>query len=98
MRPPMRRAWSCASAIGGRAIPLGQLVRVRLSVHAEEKQNYVAIDDKLPAGLEPLNASLATTGSVAQGKITPELERGLSALSYSEVRDARVAFFADELP
>jgi uncharacterized protein YfaS (alpha-2-macroglobulin family) len=82
----------------GRTIPLGQLVRVKLSVRAAEAQNYVAIDDKLPAGLEPLNAGLATTGSVAQGKTSPGLERGLAALSYSEVRDARVAFFADAMP
>jgi alpha-2-macroglobulin len=86
------------TSLQARDVPLGQLIRVRLRVHAAEAQNYVAIDDKLPAGLEPLNAGLATTETVAQGKPTPELERGLAVLSYSEIRDSRVAFFADELP
>jgi uncharacterized protein YfaS (alpha-2-macroglobulin family) len=86
------------SSLEGRTIPLGQLVRVRLFVRAAEAQNYVAIDDKLPAGLEPLNSGLATTESVAQGKTKPELEQGLATLSYSEVRNARVAFFADAMP
>ncbi|MBI3182504.1 MAG: hypothetical protein HYZ28_10195 [Myxococcales bacterium] len=85
-------------ALDGRAIPLGSVVRVRLGVKSEEKRNYVAIDDKLPAGLEPMNTALATTERVSQGKMTPERERGLASLSYSETRDSRVAFYADELP
>ena len=30
--------------------------------------------------------------------MTPEVERALSRLSYSEIRDARVAFFLDDMP
>ncbi len=79
-------------------LPLGDLVRVRLRVTTDEDLNYVAIDDKLPAGLEPLNTSLATTRTVEMGALSPEVERGLAHLSYQEVRDHRVAFYADELP
>ncbi len=79
-------------------IALGELVRVRLRVTTEEDLNYVAIDDKLPAGLEPLNTSLATTRTVDMGALSPEVERGLAHLSYQEVRDHRVAFYADALP
>ncbi|MCC6994720.1 MAG: hypothetical protein IT370_08935 [Deltaproteobacteria bacterium] len=85
-------------SLEGKKIPLGALVRVRLRVTGKDKQNYVAIDDKLPAGLEPLNANLATTEQVAAGKLTPEVSAGLQFLSHSELRDARVAFYADELP
>jgi len=57
----------------GKHIKLGSLVRARLHVHADQGNHYVAIDDKLPAGLEPLNAALATTETVAAGKVTPEI-------------------------
>jgi len=86
------------ASLEGRPIPLGALVRVRLTVHADGKQNYVAIDDKLPAGLEPLNAALETTERVSRGALTPVGQHSLDLLSYSEIRDARVAFYADELP
>jgi len=79
-------------------IPLGELVKVRLVVTTDEDLNYVAIDDKLPAGLEPLNTSLATTRTVDMGDLDAATERGLSHLSYQEIRDHRVAFYADELP
>jgi uncharacterized protein YfaS (alpha-2-macroglobulin family) len=82
----------------GKPIPLGSVVRVRVSLESPEKRNYVAVDDKLPAGLEPMNASLATTERLSMGAPTPATEKGLEVLSFQETRDARVAFFADELP
>jgi uncharacterized protein YfaS (alpha-2-macroglobulin family) len=85
------------ASLEGRPIPLGSLVRVRLTVHADGKQNYVALDDKLPAGLEPLNAALETTERVSLGALGPSGKRGLEVLSYSEIRDARVAFYIDEM-
>ena len=54
-------------------------------------------DDKLPAGLEPLNVNLKTTEKVYQGELTATAQRSLSVLSYSEMRDHRVAFYVDEL-
>jgi uncharacterized protein YfaS (alpha-2-macroglobulin family) len=79
-------------------VKLGSLVRVRVRVDAAAAQHYVAIDDKLPAGLEPLNAALATTETVAAGTITPQMKRAFDRLSHSELRDARVAFYVDEMP
>lgn len=84
-------------SLEGRVIPLGSLVRVRLSIRATGDHHYVAIDDKLPAGLEPLNAALETTEKVSQGKFTTAAQRSLSVLSYKEIRDSRVAFFVDEM-
>ena len=72
-------------------------MRVRLKVRAASHQNYVAIDDKLPAGLEPMNTNLATTEKVSQGPLTAALQRGLASLSYSEMRDHRVAFYVDDM-
>ena len=80
------------------SIPLGSVVRVRVRLESGEARNYVAVDDKLPAGLEPLNTNLATTERVSLGAATPETTRGLEVLSFSETRDARVAFYADALP
>jgi hypothetical protein len=80
------------------AIPLGALIKVRLKVVTDQAYNYVALEDKIPAGLEPLNTELQTTEKVEQGELTMEAQKALSLLSYQEVRDHRVAFFADELP
>jgi uncharacterized protein YfaS (alpha-2-macroglobulin family) len=79
-------------------IPLGSMVHVKLLVTAKEKHNYVAVSDRLPAGLEPLNANLATTQTVKKQGLSAAARRGLAVLSYSEVRDSRVAFYANELP
>jgi uncharacterized protein YfaS (alpha-2-macroglobulin family) len=84
-------------SLEGKAIPLGSLVRVRVKVKTNNEHHYVAIDDKLPAGLEPLNTSLATTERVSQGQFTTIAQRSLSVLSYSEIRDHRVAFYVDEM-
>ncbi len=80
------------------AVPLGSLVAVRLHVTTEAALNYVAIADKLPAGLEALNASLETTERVSTGALSDAEKRAQTYLSYRELRDERVAFYADELP
>lgn len=84
-------------SLEGKDIKLGSLVRVRVAVKTAGSHHYVAIDDKLPAGLEPLNTSLATTEKVSQGKFTAVIQKSLSVLSYSEIRDSRVAFYVDEM-
>ena len=85
-------------SLDGEPIPLGSLVRVRLAINASQKHNYVAITDKLPAGLEPLNTNLSTTEKVAGVEMTAVIQKSLGLLSHSEMRDSRVAFYDDELP
>lgn len=85
-------------SLDGKPVPLGSVVRVRLRVHSRDKLNYVAIDDKLPAGLEPLNFALATTEKVSRGEMTEVVKRSLGMVSYSEVRDHRVALYIDDMP
>lgn len=85
-------------ALDPKAMKLGSLVLVRVRVSTSTKHNYVAIHDKLPAGLEPLNANLATTETVQRGRVSPMMARAANVLSYSEIRDAGVAFYANDLP
>lgn len=85
------------ASLDGQPIPLGSLVRVRVNVKTDGEYHYVAIDDKLPAGFEPLNTELKTTQTVEQGELSAALQRGASVLSYKEIRDSRVAFYVDEM-
>lgn len=80
------------------SIPLGALVRVRLRVTTTDPRHYVAIADKLPAGLEPLNTRLDTTESVVETQLGADYERSLALLSHTEMRDERVAFYVDDMP
>jgi uncharacterized protein YfaS (alpha-2-macroglobulin family) len=45
-------------------IKAGSVVRVRVSMVAPARRYHVALVDPLPAGLEPLNPALATTGDL----------------------------------
>ena len=69
---------------------VGQMLRVRLSVTVDGERNQTALTDRLPAGLEPLNAMLATTTSQHQ---TQRNWRWRS----KAVHDDRVSFFAYRL-
>jgi uncharacterized protein YfaS (alpha-2-macroglobulin family) len=83
--------------LDGKDIALGSLVRVRLRVNNDAPRHYVAVDDMLPAGFEPLNEKLATTETVALGPVSAEALKAQAVTSYGEIRDHRVAFYADEL-
>lgn len=86
------------SEVAPDAVELGKVIRVRLKVVTEREYNYVAIDDKLPAGMEPMNLNLATTAKASLGEMTKERQAGERVLSFQEMRDHRVTFFADALP
>ncbi len=78
---------------------LGEVVEVRLHLTVPADAQYVTVEDWLPAGLEPLDASLKTVTAAAQA---PTIKGGaLPSWSYfgrSEIRDNRVALFATNLP
>ena len=48
----------------GWRIRAGARVRVRVTMAAEARRYHVALVDPLPAGLEPMNPELATTGTI----------------------------------
>ena len=51
-------------------VKAGARVRVRLEMVAPARRYHVALVDPLPAGLEPLNPALATTGTLPKGEDT----------------------------
>ena len=45
----------------------GKTVRVRVTMIAPARRYHVALVDPMPAGVEPMNAALAVTGTIPQG-------------------------------
>ena len=89
---------------------VGDVIRVRLTLIAPHALHYVLLEDPLPAGCEAVDTSLATTSVTEEGpKLTqlPLKEQdywynrygwGWWWFSHSEVRDEKVALFAEFLP
>ncbi|HWO18581.1 MAG TPA: DUF6049 family protein, partial [Kofleriaceae bacterium] len=83
-------------------IKAGARVRVRLSMVNESRRYHVALVDPLPAGLEPMNPSLAVTGPIPQD---PNVQRQKGAYwwwygpwyEHQNLRDERVEAFASLL-
>lgn len=82
-------------------IKAGARVRVRLTMVAPARRYHVALIDPLPAGLEPLNPTLATTGSLPQdaGEGEPRSDRWWWGPWYEHqnLRDQRAEAFASLL-
>ena len=69
---------------------VGQILRVRLSVTSDVDLRQLAVTDRLPAGLEPIDTSLETSARRIRD------EGGTVWLwTFREIHDERVAFFAD---
>ncbi len=82
-------------------VDAGELIKVELMLEADSDQRYVAVDDPLPAGLEPVMLSFATTGSDASGLAdgNPSYDGWRpQVFGHTEQRDDRVHLFADWLP
>ena len=82
-------------------IERGELVKVRLTVVVPAAVYYIAIDDPLPAGLEALDASLATDTAVPSSYTAQDYkERGWGwwYFSHIELRDEKIVLSADYLP
>ncbi len=85
-----------------REVKLGDVVRVDLTIIVPHDRYYVVVEDPLPAGGEAIDTGLATTSLLA---MDPTLRREGSRwwwwwrwYSRSELRDEKVALFADYLP
>ena len=87
----------------------GDLVRVVARVATPQERNYLALDIPLPAGLEAVDTTLATSSqAVKETEETREMDEPSedappmygfwSPFDYSEKRDDRVVYFADHLP
>ncbi|MFO0571249.1 MAG: alpha-2-macroglobulin family protein [Polyangiaceae bacterium] len=84
-------------------VKAGSLVRVRLAMVAPGRRYHVALVDPLPAGLEPMNPALATTGTIP---VDAQAEEKKSKLpwwwsrpwyEHQNLRDERVEAFASLL-
>lgn len=88
---------------------VGDYVQVKLTIIAPTSLNYLQVEDPLPSGFEAVDTSLKTTSA---GASSPELEKQDNKCSEcdqyyypywyywsnTELRDDRVALFADSLP
>ncbi|MBN1583260.1 MAG: Ig-like domain-containing protein [Anaerolineae bacterium] len=86
---------------------VGDVIRVKITLVAPHDLHFMVLEDPLPAGMEAVDRSLKTTSVVTQD---PTLENqtyrrgwgydgwGWWWFNHSEVRDEKVALFADLLP
>ncbi len=70
---------------------LGDVVEVRLTVRLDDAVNFLVVEDPLPAGLEPIDTSLAITGKQYGGDSQDW------RWAHIELRDEKVALFATYL-
>lgn len=89
------------------AVAAGSLVKVKVRIATPAQRRWVVVDVPLPAGLEPVDTSLATTaqapGAAADDDSGDELEspwayRFWDPFNHRELHDDRLLLFADELP
>jgi uncharacterized protein YfaS (alpha-2-macroglobulin family) len=82
-------------------IERGELVKVRLTVVVPDSVHYIMIEDPLPAGLEALDASLATDTVVPSSYTAQDYkDRGWGwwYFSHIELHDEKVVLSTDYLP
>ena len=95
-------------------VPLGEVVRVRLTIVTAADRKFVAVEDFLPAGLEPIDPQLDTVSPDVKARLQQERQVAIAgnAPEYAapwfrwyfnpwdhvDVRDDRVTLYADELP
>jgi uncharacterized protein YfaS (alpha-2-macroglobulin family) len=73
---------------------LGDQVLVTYRMNTRKKQNYVALEDSLPAGLETINPNLALVGKFFE--LPPDDQNNhLLFLSHSEMRDRSTLLYFD---
>ena len=73
---------------------LGDQILVTYRMNTRKLQNYVALEDSLPAGLETVNPNLAMIGKFFELPQTNEHDRTLF-LSHSEMRDRSTLLYFD---
>lgn len=86
------------AAPGRLELRAGDIVRVRVNVHAEERGRLVVFEDSLPAGLEVLDTRLATTDQAAVERMGGDKQGSWWYRSHRELRDDRVEWHFEEVP
>jgi alpha-2-macroglobulin len=75
-------------------LKLGDQLLVTYRLNTRKLQNFVALEDALPAGLEVVNPNLALVGKFFQLP-PPDPQDRLLGLSYSEMRDRSALLYFD---
>ena len=78
-------------------IKAGARVRVKLEMIAPTRRYHVALVDKLPAGLEPINAALKTSEIVPREKFDYKKGNRSYWFEYQNLRDERAEAFTSLL-
>ncbi len=83
---------------------LGDIVKVKVTLLAPSDLNFLTLEDYLPAGLEPIDASLKTTPPELRQTLYEEQRKAYqvswrySPFGHTDIRDNRVALFARFVP
>jgi uncharacterized protein YfaS (alpha-2-macroglobulin family) len=87
------------------SVPVGEAVRVKLTVIAPHDLYYVLVEDPLPAGAEAVDQTLLTSSSLdaEEGLVPADLDYrwgywGWWWFNQTQIRDEKVVLFADYLP
>ncbi len=84
---------------GRLAVKAGTIVKVVLTITTNQQRQFVVIDDPLPAGLEAVNLSFATTATnLDEGTKQQDDWWWDNPFQHKEMRDDKVLFFAEFLP
>ncbi len=76
---------------------LGDQILITYRMNTQKTQNYVALEDLLPAGLETVNPELAMIAKFFEIPAGNQGDQALS-LSHSELRDRSTLLYFDEIP
>jgi uncharacterized protein YfaS (alpha-2-macroglobulin family) len=78
-------------------VKAGAVLEVELKFKVNQTSYHLVIDDRIPPGLEPIDASLKTTSSRYNINSQSKTTRGGSwnPINHTELRDDRVTLFAD---
>ena len=75
----------------------GDLVTVRLRITTTQRRQNVVIEDPLPAGMEALDAQLASTSQADTADVGSSDTGWYAGIDHTEIRDDRVLLFATSL-
>jgi uncharacterized protein YfaS (alpha-2-macroglobulin family) len=75
---------------------IGDQVLITYRMNTRKKQNYVALEDDLPAGLEVVNPNLAMIGQFLDMPANDQGNGHVLSLSHSEIRDKATFLYFDD--
>ncbi|MCA9712217.1 MAG: hypothetical protein KDK70_40650, partial [Myxococcales bacterium] len=82
-------------------VKAGDLIRVDLAVRTASTRRYVAVDDPLPAGFEPITLDFASSRGDLEALLDDASDDGwrwyMRTFNHKEQRDDRIVAFADEM-